>query len=149
MIQPIHSRRAGRRWTWFALLVASGVLGFAAPLAPRTLEDGSVVELNHGAEIATHFTPTERRVTLLRGEVTFQVAKESKKPFIVAVGDVQMRALGTRFNVRCDTQEVQVTVLEGKVRVIIPADPTAGRAEGSRQDLDAGQRMVVALHPSP
>ncbi len=149
MIQPFHFLRADRRCTWLALLVASGVLGFAAPLAQRTLEDGSVVELNHGAEIATHYTSTERRVTLLRGEANFQVAKESKKPFIVSVGDVQLRTLGARFNVRCDTQEVQLTVLEDKVRVIIPADPAGGRAEGSRQDLEAGQRMVVALRPSP
>ena len=76
---------------------------FAARIEQRTLEDGSVVEsLNRGAEIAVNFTPGERRVALLKGEANFEVAKNKERPFIVSAGGVDVRAVGTAFNVRLD-----------------------------------------------
>ena len=52
-------------------------------LAPdrRTLPDGSVIELNAGAEIAVNFTPAQRGVRLLRGEALFAVAHNPGSPF--------------------------------------------------------------------
>ena len=109
----------------------------AAPCERRTLEDGSVVELNRGAEIAVTFTPAERRVRLVRGEASFTVAKNAARPFVVSAGGVDVRAVGTVFNVRLGPAAVEVVVSEGRVKVDAPA-----RVETS---LSVGQSAVMTL----
>ncbi len=66
----------------------------------RELPDGSVVDLKPGAEIAVEFTPALRRVTLRAGAAHFAVVKNPARPFVVAVGDVEMRAVGTEYSVQ-------------------------------------------------
>lgn len=106
------------------------------------LDDGSVVELNGGAQIEVRFTADERRVRLVRGEAHFQVAKNSLRPFVVEAGGVAVRAVGTAFDVLLGGQAVEVLVTAGRVRV----DPTAAAAAAnSAPDVAAGQRVVVAL----
>ena len=51
----------------------------------RTLADGSVVELNKGAEIAVDFSGAERHIRLLRGEAHFTVEPDPSRPFVVSV----------------------------------------------------------------
>ncbi len=118
----------------------------------RTLEDGSVIKLNRNAEVVVVYTPTERRVRLERGEATFQVAKNPQRPFIVSVGDVSLRAVGTAFNVRRDTGSLELIVTEGRVQVQ-PAVKEATEPVSNNPILvslplvDAGQRAVVPLTP--
>lgn len=81
------------------------------------LPDGSVVHLNTASEVVFAFTAKERRVQLSRGEANFMVAKDPARPFIVRVGQVDVRAVGTVFNVRRHGGSVDVLVTEGKVRV--------------------------------
>lgn len=83
----------------------------------QTLADGSRVELNAGAEIAVDFTPGLRSVRLVRGEALFTVAKNPARPFVVTAGTVQVRAVGTAFNVRLAPAGVDVLVTEGRVAV--------------------------------
>ena len=90
-----------------------------------TLPDGSVVRLNTDTAVAIHFTSAERRVILTHGEAYFTVAKNPARPFIVAAGHVAVRAVGTAFNVRMDSADVEVLVTEGAVRV---ASTTRARA---------------------
>lgn len=114
-----------------------------------TLADGSVVELNRDSEIAELFTPTERRVKLVRGEAHFSVTKDPARPFVVRADHVDVRAVGTAFNVHLESAAVEVLVTEGVVKL----DPSADGA--SRQvpaaavipSLNPGQRAVVALAP--
>jgi len=89
----------------------------AAPIQERVLEDGSVVALNRGAVIETSFTPEYRLVHLLRGEANFNVVKDVDRPFVVRAGNVDVRAIGTIFNVRLGNAEVEVLVSEGRVGV--------------------------------
>lgn len=120
----------------------------------RVLDDGSVVELDRDAVIDVRYTPTERRVSLLAGEASFTVAKNKQRPFIVRAGGVDVRAVGTVFDVRLDAARVEVLVSEGRVRVSPPAPP-APRSEDRatlRPPADlpvlvAGQRAVVSLLP--
>jgi transmembrane sensor len=116
-----------------ALMAASPGPNLAAAIELRTLEDGSVVELNRGAEVTVHFTTAERRVQLERGEAHFAVTKNPNRPFIVSVAGVDVRAVGTQFDVRVDQAEVDVLVTEGRVSV------------GSIPFVDAGERAVIAL----
>jgi len=120
-------------------------LVFVAPIEQRTLPDGSVVELNRGAEIALAFTPAERRVHLLRGEANFQVAKDKEHPFIVSAGGVDVRAVGTAFNVRLGASAVEVVVSEGRVRIDQPANAANGGSTVVVSELGEGQSTTVSL----
>lgn len=111
-----------------------------APIEQRQLLDGSAVELNRGAEIAVAFTPEVRQVELVRGEATFNVAKNPERPFVVAAGSLRVRAVGTAFNVRRSADSVEVLVTEGVVSI----EPAAGMpAATGPLRLGAGQQVVV------
>ena len=119
----------------------------------RTLADGSVVELNRGAAIAVALIPGQRRVQLLRGEAHFKVAKDAARPFVVSTGGVEVRAVGTAFNVRFDPAAVEVVVTEGSVQVqpvAATAGPAAPRLATQIEPslVEAGQRAFVSLAPS-
>jgi transmembrane sensor len=84
------------------------------------LEDGSRVELNAQTALQVRLSRSERRVTLARGEALFTVAKDPARPFIVETPVGLVRVTGTVFNIRADratAERVEVTVLEGSVRV--------------------------------
>jgi transmembrane sensor len=104
----------------------------------QVLDDGTLVELNRGAEFAVAFTPAERRVRLARGEALFTVAKNPARPFVVEAGGVTVRAVGTAFNVRLGAAGVDVLVTEGRVQVERPAAPLAAAPL-----VDAGHHVVV------
>ena len=82
-----------------------------------TLEDGSVVELNHGGKLEIDFSSETRRVRLVRGEAHFTVTKNPARPFIVEANGVAVRAVGTAFNVRHSAAAIEVLVTEGQVQV--------------------------------
>jgi transmembrane sensor len=123
------------------------------------LPDGSIVELRDGAEIGQHFTGAIRRVSLVRGEAHFQVARNVDRPFIVTARDVEIRAVGTAFSVQVDRADVEVVVTQGRVAVdarrseaIQPG--VASFAPGGREHddlahpartaiLDAGDRGLI------
>ncbi len=125
----------------------------ADPSAPRVLEDGSIVELNRGAILTTRYSPGERRVILERGEAHFAVTKNPERPFIVQAGGVDVRAVGTAFNVRVDATAVEVLVTEGRVQLgPIPdksATVSAPAPAAPLPVLEARQRAVVARGATP
>jgi transmembrane sensor len=81
------------------------------------LKDGSRVRLNTDTRVAVRFAGGERRLTLRRGEAFFEVAHDPARPFLVDAGAADVRALGTRFDVRREPGAVQVVLVEGSVRV--------------------------------
>lgn len=120
-----------------------------------TLADGSTVILNTQTRIETDFTENARELTLVRGEALFDVSEDPERPFLVAAGDSRVMALGTRFQVRRDTDRVEVTLLEGKVRVEKAVSSTP--ADGQRPEpssflprmpepilLEPGERVTIA-----
>lgn len=121
------------------VMAQSGVKVLPGP-EKLTLADGSVVELNEGGRIQTDFTPGERRVRLTAGEALFTVTKNPARPFIVEAGAVSVRAVGTAFDVRRGSAEVEVLVTEGKVRLERPA---TGDRPTAPTPLVAGQRAVI------
>ncbi len=82
-----------------------------------TLNDGSQVELNLGTELVYSHYKDERRATLKKGEAFFKVTHDSDHPFIVHIGDGQVRVTGTQFNVWKYEDQVRVMLLEGSVQV--------------------------------
>lgn len=131
-----------------APVVASVPITYPSLLQQRTLEDGTVVELNRDAEISPVFTPGERRVRLVRGEASFAVTKNPDRPFIVEAGGVEVRAVGTAFNVRFNPHAVEVVVTEGKVRVDAPPDTASDGALVQSSFLEINQKTTVTLAAS-
>jgi len=103
------------------------------------LPDSSVVWLNSGTRIKypTDFARTKREI-LLNGQAFFQVKKNREMPFKVFCKDVEVRVLGTRFNVNAYPEEQNVTVVleTGKVQLLKPTD------KKFTYGLDPGQKLV-------
>ncbi len=123
-----------------------------SPAAPRqlTLSDGTVVQLNTGGEVIEQFTVAERRVLLARGEAHFAVTKNPARPFVVHAGNVDVRAVGTAFNVHLQSAAIDVLVTEGIVQLKSSAEATPAYAPVAREPiplLSPGQRAVVSLAP--
>ena len=122
--------------------------------APRqlTLSDGTVVQLNTGSEVLEQFTAAERRVLLARGEAHFAVTKNPARPFVVHAGNVDVRAVGTAFNVNLKAATVDVLVTEGVVELnrpspAVPTDATAA-PNAVLPRLTANERAIVSLVPT-
>ena len=172
-----HRRPSPWRWAAPALLAAAAValllvwssanrapnhatLAFeATTYRQETLSDGSVLDLNRGAHVVVQFTAAERRVLLVQGEAQFAVAKNPARPFVVRAGGVEVRAVGTAFNVKLAGPNLEVLVTEGTVHVsqqtvvVTPTSMAAGAAAGSAPSaapvvlaaLTAGQRTVIPV----
>jgi transmembrane sensor len=81
------------------------------------LTDGSQIELNTNTVLRAVTGPDGRTVWLDKGEAFFQIAHDSKRPFIVMVDHRRVTVLGTKFLVRRDTDRLEVAVMEGRVRL--------------------------------
>lgn len=85
-----------------------------------TLSDGTKVILNAGTTLTypTTFVSGQREVSI-NGEAFFEVAHDKEHPFIVKAENIQVKVLGTKFNVKAYKEEdhIEVTLNEGKVEV--------------------------------
>lgn len=144
---------AKRRVDWRVLVApvavvgAAGLAWFAAgTFAPTyetgvgeqrvvALSDGSRVRLNTDSAVRVWYWGDTRRIYLRRGEAMFAVAHDPARPFLVEAGRAQVRALGTKFDVRREPDGVAVTLLEGRVRV--------ASGTGAAKELAPNQRLRV------
>ncbi|MGA0608404.1 FecR family protein [Phenylobacterium sp. VNQ135] len=109
------------------------------------LDDGSRVRLNTDSAVRVVFWGDTRRVYLNRGQAFFEVAHDPARPFLVDAGDAEVRALGTRFEVRRERDDVAVTLVEGRVRV---EDDRGHVAElAPRQQLRVGEGGISDALP--
>jgi transmembrane sensor len=83
-----------------------------------TLPDGSVAVLNKHSELSypARFKGKTRKVKL-RGEAFFNIQPNKEKPFIIDVNDVQVKVVGTSFNIRSVYGLTEVIVETGIVQV--------------------------------
>jgi transmembrane sensor len=112
------------------------------------LPDGSRIELKDGARVVVQYSENERRVRLAGGEAHFSVWKDTARPFIVEVGGVEVRAVGTAFNVRLGEKSIEVLVTEGRVKVEAEG-PGSKAGEGSVKPptpvfVSMGENAVLA-----
>ena len=84
------------------------------------LSDGTRIRLNSETELIypTRFTGNKREVTLI-GEAYFEVAKNKEKPFVVKANGMEVKVLGTTFNICSYTEDriASTTLIEGSVAV--------------------------------
>lgn len=98
------------------------------------LPDGSTVILNSNSKLSyqSDFNETDRQISL-SGEAYFEVAKDSKRKFIVSTENFSTTAIGTAFYVhgRNASQSYSVNLIEGKVSL--------QNASGNAVFLEAGE----------
>lgn len=103
-----------------------------------TLPDGTKVWLNAAASLRypTAFKGNTREVALT-GEAYFEVAHNAAQPFVVKVGAMDVKVLGTHFNINAYSNEaaVRTTLLEGSVEV---------RKNDQHKLIVPGKQAVVA-----
>lgn len=125
---------------------------FPTPTTER-LPDGSIVRINTGSELEYEFNENVREVHLAKGEAHFTVTKNPERPFIVFIGKVRVRAVGTAFNVKLIQNRIDVFVTEGTVEIESEEPSTnlnaafeAERAESgieSKGQVSFGQRAEI------
>ncbi|RYE27330.1 MAG: FecR family protein, partial [Sphingobacteriaceae bacterium] len=119
------------------------------------LPDGTIVYLNAASSITypTQFMG-DQRIVELSGEAYFEVAKNPAQPFIVKTSKVNVKVLGTHFNVSAypDESTIKTTLLEGAVTVnygnqaisIYPGQQTFISAENELKVKSVSTDDVVA-----
>jgi len=111
----------------------------AGQRARITLPDGSIAWLNAGSTLLyPSYFDKERKVELI-GEGFFEVAKDMERPFIVSTGEVEVKALGTQFNVYNypKANYLSATLTEGSILVYLNGKEKSG------QILEPFQRLIL------
>ena len=82
------------------------------------LSDGTTVCLNSGSKLIfpVEFKGKSRKVELV-GEAYFEVSPNPAKPFIVKTSEINVKVLGTAFNLQAypESNEISTTLVHGKV----------------------------------
>jgi len=106
------------------------------------LMDGTKVNLNAGSHIkvARNFNK-KRREVYLEGEAYFDVASNAKKPFIIHTSSMELKVLGTAFNVKAYAGErtEETSLISGLVEI------TLNTAAQEKVILHPNEKIVISL----
>lgn len=83
--------------------------------------DGTKVWLNSGSQLTYHEDyQTKQRLAELHGEAFFEVKHREDFPFMIKVGQIFVRDLGTTFNIKAYPEEntVETSLVEGKADIL-------------------------------
>ncbi|WP_159911473.1 FecR domain-containing protein [Pantoea sp. 18069] len=114
---------------------------------PDADANGSTLQLDTATRLQAQLFRDRREVQLQDGQALFSVHSDTKRPFHVRAGNLQITVVGTRFSVRhtasgLDAGRTVVSVEEGHVRVARSNDPTGVQASEPAVELLAGQMVV-------
>lgn len=104
------------------------------------LPDGSTVWLNAGSKLDyTKIGEVGNREIYLSGEAFFDVVKDPKRPFIIHTSSIDVKVLGTKFNVKAypEDKTVETSLVQGSVEVFVKNRP------GEKYLLKPNQKLVL------
>jgi transmembrane sensor len=105
------------------------------------LPDSTQVWLNAGSRITydKNYGVTNREVTLT-GEAFFDVARNAGRPFVIHTARIDIKVLGTRFNVKSypSDRTTEATLIRGSIEISIKDRPT------EKIILKPNEKLVVA-----
>lgn len=107
-----------------------------------SLSDGSTLTLNTRSRAAVRYRDGLRAIELLEGQALFDVAHDQARPFVVLAGNRRVTALGTVFDVRLSEQQLEVTLVQGRVSVETEA---VAQTPQMKTELAPGEQFVAAL----
>lgn len=117
----------------------------AGEMRTITLGDGTRITMNAltTIRVPNHFQKNIRNVELVEGEAYFDVAHDKSAPFIVSTADMEIKVLGTEFNVFAyKGHSTKASLIKGSIKayiqdnesegkVIVPNESIAVTSEGS------------------
>ncbi len=111
------------------------------------LPDGSQVWLNAGSRLDykdKEYNKSIREVSLT-GEAYFDVVKDKDKPFIIHTSKINIKVLGTAFNVKSypDEKMTETSLVRGSVEVTVNNRPT------EKYILKPNEKLVIANEDKP
>jgi transmembrane sensor len=126
--------------------ISSGYNQIIVPKGQKSqviLEDGTKIWLNSETilKYPTHFTNNHREV-YLKGEAYFDVQKKKHSDFRVKMDGLNIRVLGTTFNVKCypEEQTIETTLLRG----IVAIQRSSGAKESTAITLQPNQKATYS-----
>ena len=85
------------------------------------LSDSTIVHINAGTRFKypVRFLKNQDRKVFLEGEAFFEVTEDKSNPFIINADDIDIRVLGTKFNVSSYTNDesISTVLVEGSVEL--------------------------------
>jgi transmembrane sensor len=151
--QPlVTGKNRARKWYWAAaalIVITAGILGFGKLFSKDTgktiaqneaneistrkgsrseikLPDGSVVWLNAGSKLtySKEYGQQMRELTLA-GEGFFDVVKIKDQPFIIHTSNIDIKVLGTVFNVKAypEDKQTETSLIRGSIEVTMKNRP--------------------------
>lgn len=118
------------------------------------LSDGSSITLRGITAINVNYTPHQRSIQLLSGEIYVDVAKDKQRPFIVQTQQGSISALGTRFIVSKKDKITYLGMLHSKVLVktskqnvtkLVPEQDHQSRIIQAGQQIYFNQEMIYKI----
>lgn len=110
-------------------------------ISKLTLPDGSKVVLNNNSKLKypVKFSDNIRKI-ILNGEAFFEIEKDSLKPFLINTAGMNVKVLGTSFNLKAydDDTETILSLKEGLVQA-----ETIRKGETESIQLEPGEQLVV------
>lgn len=104
------------------------------------LPDGSTVWLNAGSKLNYEkINETGIREVYLTGEAFFDVVKNPQRPFVIHTNNIDIKVLGTAFNVKAypEDKTVETSLIRGSVEVTVKNNP------GEKYLLKPNQKLVL------
>lgn len=163
--RPVPARQT---WWGAGLMVAAAVaVTFAAlhpPSPPKAqvyatakgerrnvvLSDGTRVALNADSRLSVVMQRGRRELTLASGEAAFKVVHDPNRPFVVHLGDRDLRDIGTEFDASRENGVIRVTVREGMVAVLRPgAGRSLSMGPGTDMEHREGSQDTLVMPTDP
>ncbi|MBS1567168.1 MAG: FecR domain-containing protein [Bacteroidetes bacterium] len=121
------------------------------------LSDGTHIWLNAASSITypVSFAGKERKVSIT-GEAYFEVASNASSPFYVSKGEMEIKVLGTSFNVNTydDEEAIKITLIKGAVRVsatplsVASANPLSGLVLKPGEQATLSRNKTIVAMPN-
>lgn len=102
------------------------------------LPDGTRLQLNTDSAVDLDFTPQQRLISLLRGEILVTCGTSSSAPLLVKTRHGLLEGIDGRFAVRQDSACTQLSVVSGNVAIHSPH-----QANGLSTQVHAGETYLV------
>ncbi|NYT41918.1 FecR domain-containing protein [Sphingomonas sp. R-74633] len=114
------------------------------------LADGSLATLNTRTRMQVDMIANQRTIRLEDGEAWFRVAHDKARPFVVEVGDIRVRAIGTAFSVRRREKGAEVLVTEGTIETwVVGQEARAHRISAGSRGFVPSIRAEIEVATAP
>jgi len=110
---------AGGEW-WYVSRKGEQYATVAHETKQVPLPDGTMMSLGENTRIRVEsgYNKTERKLALVSGTAKFDVVHAPERPFVVDMGDVSVKDIGTSFTIERTADSIKVIVWEGKVALM-------------------------------